>query len=281
MPTMGRDSVRRCTRSLRTSGFRSGYDQLNQCLHCPNRDSEVGYVTTNRAGCNGTTAIEFATQLLQRDGFVPLASLPDTSATLRDEIELVRAISVKRSSAKHKAIFRRIQIKARRQGKNMGVQVFVAKLLIIDLKQHVDFVTDISYDVPTPEDRAKIRDLRLTPEEWARVDTFTRLLAVRLSQLLDHFACLLTRFTACGEGQTGFLLGDHSLSTSRDPCPRSAPPRQAKVIAIGSFLQIFKDSEEGVTRPSRLKMFKLGIKSKYRPKRRAAPLHSIGRHNDC
>ncbi|KAJ7137129.1 hypothetical protein C8R44DRAFT_729040 [Mycena epipterygia] len=71
-------------------------------------------------------------------------------------------------------------------------------------EQYVDhFVTDILSDA------AKIRGLKLTPEEWARVDTFPRLLGVRLFQLLDHFSCLLTRFKACGEGPSGTIPSPH------------------------------------------------------------------------
>ncbi|KAJ7842020.1 hypothetical protein B0H14DRAFT_3140052, partial [Mycena olivaceomarginata] len=127
----------------------------------------------------------------------PEAHLPDTSAPLRDEIGLIRAIAVKeRSSPKRKQIFKELQLKIRRAADSTAsVGVFVAKQLILDMKvrwsstyhmllralelhEAVDeFVIDIAYDGANAEERAKIKALKLTQEEWLRVYKFTGFLA--------------------------------------------------------------------------------------------------------
>ncbi|KAJ6611203.1 hypothetical protein B0H10DRAFT_1953260 [Mycena sp. CBHHK59/15] len=81
------------------------------------------------------------------------------SATLHDEIGLVRAIAVKeRSSAKHKEIFEGLQVNPQRKGNSdhVDIHVVVGKQLVLDMK-HVDaFVINISYDAATAEKHAKI-----------------------------------------------------------------------------------------------------------------------------
>ncbi|KAF7372312.1 putative AC transposase [Mycena venus] len=128
------------------------------------------------------------------------AHLPDTTAPLRDEIGLVRATTVKAcpecSSPKRKQIFKELQLKiCRAADSSANVGVFVAKQLILDMKvrwsstyymllralelhEAVDeFVVDISYDGANAEERAKVKALKLTREEWKRVDKFTGFLA--------------------------------------------------------------------------------------------------------
>ncbi|KAF7342966.1 putative AC transposase [Mycena venus] len=206
----------------------------------------VGYLTTDSAANNSTAAVEFAAQLLQRDGVVwdpeerhlpcmahiinlatqtlistysksphfdpkdPESHVPDTdmSIPLRDEIGLVRTIAVKdglqeRSSSKRKQIFKDLQMQTRTQGDNAEVRVTVGKQLILDMKvrwsstyhmllrayelrEHVNtFVNDISYDAATSEERSKIRELKLTLDEWARVHKFTGFLAASFSILAE------------------------------------------------------------------------------------------------
>ncbi|KAF7350175.1 putative AC transposase [Mycena venus] len=203
---------------------------------------QVGYLATDSAANNGTAAVEFAAQLLQRDGVVwdleerhlpcmahiinlatqalistysksphfdpksPESHVPDTdmSIPLRDEIGLVRTIAVKeRSSSKRKQIFKDLQTQTRTQGNNVEVRVTVGKQLILDMKvrwsstyhmllrayelrEHVNtFVNDISYDAATSEERSKIRELKLTSDEWARVHKFTGFLAASFSILAE------------------------------------------------------------------------------------------------
>ncbi|KAK6969475.1 putative AC transposase [Favolaschia claudopus] len=159
----------------------------------------IGYMTTDGAANNGTAAIEFAKQLLERDQVVwdpverhlpcmahiinlatqaliaayskaphfdpknPENHVPDTDALFRDEIGLVRAIAVKsiqshecqeRSSAKRREIFKGLQVQA--SARTDGVE-------FVDL-----FVHDIAFDGSSLEERAKIRNLKLTAEEWTR-----------------------------------------------------------------------------------------------------------------
>ncbi|KAF8218905.1 hypothetical protein L208DRAFT_1345764 [Tricholoma matsutake] len=84
--------------------------------------------------------------------------------TSHDEVGLVRAIVVKEcSSSKQKEMWRTIQVKA-----NNGHPA----QLILDMKLHWEEQDSVKCD--------KIRELKLTSEEWLRVNTFLGLLSVCL-----------------------------------------------------------------------------------------------------
>jgi len=116
----------------------------------------------------------------------PGEHVPDTSACKRDEVGLIRAITVKeRSSSKRKELFRSIQRQA---------NINPPKQLLIDMpvcwsstymmldraekhKQLVDiFVYEIGRDEKDLVKRAKLDNLKLTEEEWGRAKLFLDLL---------------------------------------------------------------------------------------------------------
>ncbi|KAJ6487449.1 hypothetical protein C8R47DRAFT_1216224 [Mycena vitilis] len=130
----------------------------------------------------------------------PNAHIPDTSVAMRDEIGLVRAITVKeRSSAKRKDLFKTIQ------SRHQSDPAEIAKQMVLDmkvrwsstyamldraysLKDDVDaFVFQMAMD-KSGEKRQKLSKLELQKEEWDRVDLFLDLLAPSLKQSL--YDCL-------------------------------------------------------------------------------------------
>ncbi|KAJ7917073.1 hypothetical protein B0H13DRAFT_1870602 [Mycena leptocephala] len=106
------------------------------------------------------------------DAREPTAHIPDTSELMRDEIGLVRAISVKeRSSSKRKNLFKTIQLRHKTDPTE------IAKQMVIDMKDVNQFVFEIAMD-ETGEKRTKLATLQLSEAEWKRVDLFLNLLAV-------------------------------------------------------------------------------------------------------
>lgn len=94
------------------------------------------------------------------------------------------------------------------------------------IAQHVDdFVVDISYDGATADERAKIRALKLSPQEWARVDKFAGLLAVRSFCGSSLIFALITTVTARGEGAAGVLVRDCTIIALRNSRSRGSPSR--------------------------------------------------------
>ncbi|KAJ7760272.1 hypothetical protein DFH07DRAFT_771902 [Mycena maculata] len=153
-------------------------------------EHRVGYVTCDNATNNGTMLIEFAHQFklatkqrwdpIERrinqsphfNSHEPTAHIPDTSAVVRDEIGLVRAIAVKeRSSAKRKELFRNIQIRKRPDSAE------IARQMVLDMKDVDTFVFEMAQEEGGAAKREKLEALRLRPDEWVRVDLFLNLLA--------------------------------------------------------------------------------------------------------
>ncbi|KAL1939214.1 hypothetical protein VTO73DRAFT_10255 [Trametes versicolor] len=186
-------------------------------------ESKVGYITCDNAKNNRTMLDEFATQIekstgkpfdaeeryvrclahiinlatqallgkysksLHYDPTNPDVELAVNSGPRRDEIGLVRSISVKeRSSAKRKELFKQIQSS---QGVKTPHQLLLdsptrwsSTYVMLDraerLHEHVDqFVYEIGSQERDRERRQKLLDLQLSADEWARVKTALSLLA--------------------------------------------------------------------------------------------------------
>ncbi|KZT08271.1 uncharacterized protein LAESUDRAFT_713157 [Laetiporus sulphureus 93-53] len=92
------------------------------------------------------------------------------NALVRDEVGLIRAISVKeRSSSQCKQRFHDIQVTA-------GAVFNDIKALTVDMKHVEKFITEISHAAKDRATSAKLYSLLPSAEEWNRVKKFQRIL---------------------------------------------------------------------------------------------------------